>query len=147
MYKNIQKIYEIIYNIDCLICDNNEFFRDLIYINSESEYDKYQKKVIIRLNDKEVIIKDGILLKLNKFYHMLMCLENGDFESDLQMLYWFLRNHDFKFNYLDFSQEIKDIIPIRKEYGVYTKENDTSTAQLESYFKKTHYLLKDLDDL
>lgn len=44
MYKNIQKIYEIIYNIDCLICDNNEFFRDLIYINSESEYDKYQKK-------------------------------------------------------------------------------------------------------
>lgn len=113
MYKNIQKIYEIIYNIDCLICDNNEFFRDLIYINSESEYDKYQKKVIIRLNDKEVIIENGILLKLNKFYHMLMCLENGDFESDLQMLYWFLRNHDFKFNYLDFSQEIKDIIPIR----------------------------------
>lgn len=147
MYKNIQKIYEIIYNIDCLICDNNEFFRDLIYINSESEYDKYQKKVIIRLNDKEVIIEDGILLKLNKFYHMLMCLENGDFESNLQMLYWFLRNHDFKFNYLDLSQEIKDIIPIRKEYGVYIKENDTSTAQLESYFKKIHYLLKDLDDL
>lgn len=78
---------------------------------------------------------------------MLTCLENGDFESDLQMLYWFLKNHDFKFNYLDFSQEIKDIIPIRKEYGVYTKENDISIAQLESYFKKTHYLLKDLDNL
>lgn len=147
MYKNIQKIYEIIYNIDCLICDNNEFFRDLIYINSESEYDKYQKKVIVNLKGKKIIVKDGILLKLNKFYHMLTCLENGDFESDLQMLYLFLRNNDFKFNYLDFSQEIKDIIPIRKEYGVYTKENDTSTAQLESYFKKTHYLLKDLDDL
>lgn len=147
MYKNIQKIYEIIYNIDCLICDNNEFFRDLIYINSESEYDKYQKKVIVNLKGKKIIVEDGILLKLNKFYHMLMCLENGDFESDLQMLYWFLRNNDFKFNYLDFSQEIKDIIPIRKEYGVYIKENDTSAAQLESYFKKTHYLLKDLDDL
>ena len=99
--------------------------RDLIYINSESEYDKYQKKVIIRLNDKEVIIENGILLKLNKFYHMLMCLENGDFESDLQMLQCFLKIHNFKFDYQDLNNEIKDIIPIRKKYGVYTKEDDT----------------------
>lgn len=26
MYKNIQKIYEIIYNIDCLICDNIDIY-------------------------------------------------------------------------------------------------------------------------
>lgn len=147
MYKNIQKIYEIIYNIDCLICDNNEFFRDLIYINSESEYDKYQKKVIVNLNGKKIIVEDGILLKLNKFYHMLMRLENGDFESDLQMLYWFLRNHNFKFNYLDFSQEIKDIIPIRKKYGVYTKEDDAIVQEIKYYFMGIHFLLKELDSL
>lgn len=147
MYRNMQKIDRILYNLDCLICDNNKSLRDLIYINEESGYDKYQEKVIIKLNNKEVVIKDGILFKLSKFYYMLTCLENGDFESDLEMLNCFLRKHEFKFDYQDLSEEVKNIIPIRKEYGVYTKENDAIVQEIKYYFMGIHFLLKELDSL
>lgn len=146
MYRNMQKVDKILYNLDCLICDNNKSLRDLIYINEESGYDKYKEEVVIKLNNKEVVIEDDILFKLSKFYYMLTCLENGDFESNLQMLYCFLRNYEFKFDYQDLSKEVKNIIPIRKEYGVYTEEDDIAVAELEIYFKEIHYLLKDLDD-
>lgn len=147
MYRNIQKVDKILYNLDCLICDNNKSLRDLIYINKESGYDKYQEKVIIKLNNKEVVIEDGILFKLSKFYYMLTCLENGDFESNLQMLYCFLKNYEFKFDYQDLSEEVKNIIPIRKEYGVYTKEDDIIVQEIKYYFIGIHYLLEDLDNL
>lgn len=147
MYKNMQKVDKILYNLDCLICDNNKSLRDLIYINEISEYDKYQEKVIIKLNNKEVVIEDGILFKLSKFYYMLTCLENGDFESNLEMLNCFLRKHEFKFDYQDLSEEIKNIIPIRKEYGVYTKEDDIIVQEIKYYFMGIHYLLEDLDNL
>lgn len=147
MYRNIQKIDKILYNLDCLICDNNKTLRDLIYINEESGYDKYQEKVIIKLNNKEVVIEDGILFKLSKFYYMLTCLENGDFESDLEMLNCFLRKYEFKFDYQDLSEEVKNIIPIRKEYGVYTKEDDIIVQEIKYYFIGIHYLLEDLDNL
>lgn len=147
MYRNMQKVDKILYNLDCLICDNNKSLRDLIYINEESEYDKYKEKVIIKLNDKEIIVEDGILFKLSKFYYMLTSLENGDFESNLEMLSCFLRKHEFKFDYQDVSEEIKNMIPIRKEYGVYVEEDDIAVAELEIYFKEIHYLLKELDDL
>ena len=147
MYRNIQKVDKILYNLDCLICDNNKSLRDLIYINKESGYDKYQEKVIIKLNNKEVIIENGILFKLSKFYYMLTCLENGDFESDLEMLNCFLRKYEFKFDYQDLSEEVKNIIPIRKEYGVYTKEDDIIVQEIKYYFIGIHYLLEDLDNL
>lgn len=147
MYRNIQKVDKILYNLDCLICDNNKSLRDLIYINEESGYDKYQEKVIIKLNNKEVVIEDGILFKLSKFYYMLTCLENGDFESDLEMLNCFLRKYEFKFDYQDLSEEVKNIIPIRKEYGVYTKEDDIIVQEIKYYFMGIHYLLEDLDNL
>lgn len=147
MYKNMQKVDKILYNLDCLICDNNKSLRDLIYINEESGYDKYQEKVIIKLNNKEVVIEDGILFKLSKFYYMLTSLENGDFESNLEMLNCFLRKHEFKFDYQDLSEEIKNIIPIRKEYGVYTKEDDIIVQEIKYYFIGIHYLLEDLDNL
>lgn len=147
MYRNIQKVDKILYNLDCLICDNNKSLRDLIYINKKSGYDKYQEKVIIKLNNKEVVIEDGILFKLSKFYYMLTCLENGDFESDLEMLNCFLRKYEFKFDYQDLSEEVKNIIPIRKEYGVYTKEDDIIAQEIKYYFIGIHYLLEDLDNL
>lgn len=147
MYRNIQKVDKILYNLDCLICDNNKSLRDLIYINEESGYDKYQEKVIIKLNNKEVVIEDGILFKLSKFYYMLTCLENGDFESNLEMLNCFLRKHEFKFDYQDLSEEIKNIIPIRKEYGVYIKEDDIIVQEIKYYFMGIHFLLKELDNL
>lgn len=147
MYRNIQKVDKILYNLDCLICDNNKSLRDLIYINEESGYDKYQEKVIIKLNNKEVVIEDGILFKLSKFYYMLTCLENGDFESDLEMLNCFLRKYEFKFDYQDLSEEVKNIIPIRKEYGVYTKEDDMIVQEIKYYFMGIHFLLKELDSL
>lgn len=147
MYRNMQKVDKILYNLDCLICDNNKSLRDLIYINEESGYDKYQEKVIIKLNNKEVVIENGILFKLSKFYYMLTCLENGDFESNLQMLYCFLRNYEFKFDYQDLSEEVKNIIPIRKEYGVYSKKDDIIVQEIKYYFMGIHYLLEDLDNL
>ena len=147
MYRNIQKVDKILYNLDCLICDNNKSLRNLIYINKESGYDKYQEKVIIKLNNKEVVIEDGILFKLSKFYYMLTCLENGDFESDLEMLNCFLRKYEFKFDYQDLSEQVKNIIPIRKEYGVYTKEDDIIVQEIKYYFIGIHYLLEDLDNL
>lgn len=147
MYRNMQKVDKILYNLDCLICDNNKSLRDLIYINKESGYDKYQEKVIIKLNGKENIVEDGILFKLSKFYYMLTCLENGDFESNLQMLYCFLRNYEFKFDYQDLSEEVKNIIPIRKEYGVYSKKDDIIVQEIKYYFMGIHYLLEDLDNL
>lgn len=147
MYKNMKKIDDILYNLDCLICDNNKSLRDLIYINEESGYDKYKEKVIIKLNNKEIIVGDGILFKLSQFYYMLTCLENDDFESNLQMLYCFLRKYDFKFNYQDLNDEIKDIIPIRKKYGVYNKEDDMIVREIKYYFSGIHYLLEDLDNL
>lgn len=147
MYRNMQKVDEILYNLDCLICDNNKSLRDLIYINKESGYDKYKEKVVVKLNDKEVIIEDGILFKLSQFYHMLTSLENGDFESNLEMLNCFLRKHEFKFDYQDLNNEIKNIIPIRKEYGVYTKEDDIIVQEIKYYFMGIHFLLKELDSL
>lgn len=147
MYKNIQKVDKILYNLDCLICDNNKSLRDLIYINEESGYDKYKEEVVIKLNNKEIIVKDGILFKLSQFYHMLMCLENGDFESDLEMLSCFIKKHEFKFDYQDLSEEIKNIIPIRKEYGVYSKKDDIIVQEIKYYFVGIHYLLEDLDNL
>ena len=147
MYRNMQKVDRILYNLDCLICDNNKSLRDLIYINKESEYDKYKEEVVIKLNDKEIIVKDGILFKLSQFYHMLTCLENGDFESDLEMLSCFLRKHEFKFDYQDLNDEIKNIIPIRKKYGVYTKEDDAIVQEIKYYFMGIHFLLKELDSL
>lgn len=147
MYRNIQKVDKILYNLDCLICDNNKSLRDLIYINKESGYDKYQEKVVIKLNNKEVVIEDGILFKLSKFYYMLTCLENGDFESNLEMLNCFLRKYEFKFDYQDLSEEAKNIIPIRKEYKVYTKEDDIIVQEIKYYFMGIHFLLKELDSL
>lgn len=147
MYRNMQKVDKILYNLDCLICDNNKSFRDLIHINEESGYDKYKEEVVIKLNNKEVVIEDGILFKLSKFYYMLTCLENGDFESNLQMLYCFLRNYEFKFDYQDLSEEVKNIIPIRKEYGVYNKKDDIIVQEIKYYFMGIHYLLEDLDNL
>lgn len=147
MYKNMQKVDKILYNLDCLICDNNKSLRDLIHINEESGYDKYKEKVVIKLNNKEVVIEDGILFKLSQFYHMLTFLENGDFESNLEMLNCFLRKHEFKFDYQDLSEEVKNIIPIRKEYGVYTKEDDIIVQEIKYYFMGIHYLLEDLDNL
>ena len=147
MYRNMQKVDKILYNLDCLICDNNKSLRDLIYINEESGYDKYKEEVVIKLNDKEIIVKDGILFKLSQFYHMLMCLENGDFESDLEMLSCFLRNHEFKFDYQDLSEEIKDIIPIRKECRIYSEEDDIIIREIKYYFMGIHFLLKELDNL
>lgn len=146
-YKNMKKIDEILYNLDCIICDNNKSLRDLIYINKKSGYDKYQEKVIVKLSDKEIIVKDGILFKLSQFYHMLTSLENGDFESNLEMLNCFLRKHEFKFDYQDVNDEIKNIIPIRKEYGVYNKEDDIIVQEIKYYFMGIHFLLKELDDL
>ena len=143
----MQKVDKILYNLDCLICDNNKSLRDLIYINEESGYDKYQKKVIIKLNGKEIIVKDGILFKLSQFYHMLTCLENGDFESDLEMLSCFIRKHEFKFDYQDLSEEVKNVIPIRKKYKVYTKEDDMIVQEIKYYFMGIHFLLKELDSL
>lgn len=147
MYRNMQRVDKILYNLDCLICDNNKSLRDLIHINEESGYNKYKEEVVIKLNNKEVVIEDGILFKLNKFYYMLTCLENGDFESNLQMLYCFLRNYEFKFDYQDLSEEVKNIIPIRKEYGVYTKEDDIIVQEIKYYFMGIHFLLKELDSL
>lgn len=147
MYRNIEKVDKILYNLDCLICDNNKSLRDLIYINEESGYDKYKEEVVIKLNNKEVVIEDGILFKLSKFYYMLTCLENGDFESDLEMLNCFLRKYEFKFDYQDLSEEVKNIIPIRKEYGVYTKEDDIIVQEIKYYFMGIHFLLKELDSL
>lgn len=147
MYRNIQKVDKILYNLDCLICDNNKSLRDLIYINEESGYDKYKEEVVIKLNDKEIIVEDGILFKLSQFYYMLTSLENGDFESNLEMLNCFLRKHEFKFDYQDLSEEIKNIIPIRKEYGVYTKEDDIIVQEIKYYFMGIHFLLKELDSL
>lgn len=147
MYRNMQKVDRILYNLDCLICDNNKSLRDLIYINEESGYDKYKEEVVIKLNDKEIIVEDGILFKLSQFYYMLASLENGDFESNLEMLNCFLRKHEFKFDYQDLSEEIKNIIPIRKEYGVYTKEDDIIVQEIKYYFMGIHFLLKELDSL
>lgn len=147
MYRNMQKVDKILYNIDCLICDNNKSLRDLIYINEESGYDKYKEEVVIKLNNKEVVIEDSILFKLSQFYHMLTSLENGDFESNLEMLNCFLKKHEFKFDYQDLSEEVKNIIPIRKEYGVYTKEDDIIVQEIKYYFMGIHFLLKELDNL
>ncbi len=146
-YKNMKKIDQILGNIDCIITDRNKYFEDLIFINNKFEYDHNKREMVIEFRDKKIILTRGILFKLNMFYQMLYNLDSGDFDSDLQMLNCFLRNFDFKFNYKDLSQEVKDIIPIRKEYGVYTKEDDIAVAELEIYFKEIHYLLKDLDDL
>ena len=142
MYRNMQKVDKILYNLDCLICDNNKSIRDLIYINEESGYNKYKEEVVIKLNSKEIIVKDGILFKLNQFYHMLTSLENGDFESNLEMLNCFLRKHEFKFDYQDVNDEIKNIIPIRKEY-----EDDIIVQEIKYYFMGIHFLLKELDSL
>lgn len=115
-------------------------------LHKNSVFSKMITFNIVEFEDKKIIYKDGILFKLNMFYEMLYNLDSSDFDSDLQMLDCFLRNFDYKFDYNDLSKEVKNVIPIRKEYGVYTEEDDIAVAELEIYFKEIHYLLKDLDD-
>lgn len=122
-----------------------ENYLRLLY--EEYGYDRHKKELVVEFEDKKIIYKDGILFKLNMFYEMLYNLDSSDFDSDLQMLDCFLRNFDYKFNYNDLSEEIKNVISIRKEYGVYTEEDDIAVAELQYYFKEIHYLLEDLDDL
>lgn len=43
-YKNMKKIDEILYNIDCLILDRNKYFEDLVFINDEYGYDRHKKE-------------------------------------------------------------------------------------------------------
>lgn len=78
---------------------------------------------------------------------MLTSLENGDFESNLEMLNCFLRKHEFKFDYQDLSEEVKNIISIRKKYRVYSKKDDIIVQEIKYYFTGIHYLLEDLDNL
>lgn len=115
-------------------------------LHKNSVFSKMITFNIVEFEDKKIIYKDGILFKLNMFYEMLYNLDSSDFDSDLQMLDCFLRNFDYKFDYNDLSEEVKNVIPIRKEYGVYVEEDDIAVAELEIYFKEIHYLLKDLDD-
>lgn len=49
-------------------------------------------------------------------------------------------------NILRFST-MKDIIPIRKKYEVYTKEDDVIVQEIKYYFMGIHFLLKELDSL
>lgn len=81
------------------------------------------------------------------FYEMLYLLDSGDYESDLQMLDCFLQYYNYEFNYQDLSKEVKNIIPIRKEYGIYAKEDDIIVQEIECYFMGIHFLLKELDSL
>ena len=81
------------------------------------------------------------------FYEMLYSLDSSDFNSDLQMLDCFLRNFDYKFDYNNLSEEVKNVIPIRKEYGVYNEEDDIIIQEIKYYFMGIHFLLKELDNL
>ena len=63
------------------------------------------------------------------------------------MLNCFLRNYEFKFDYQDLSEEVKNIIPIRKKYRVYSKKDDIIVQEIKYYFMGIHYLLEDLDNL
>lgn len=65
----------------------------------------------------------------------------------IKMQNCFLRKYEFKFDYQDLSEEVKNIIPIRKEYGVYTKEDDIIVQEIKYYFMGIHFLLKELDSL
>lgn len=145
MYKNMKKIDKILYDLDCLILDKNRCFEDLILFEEDKIVYNHRKRELII--DGKNIIKEDILFKLNMFYEMLYLLDSGDYESDLQMLDCFLQYYNYKFDYQDLSKEIKNIISIRKEYGVYTKEDDIIVQEIKYYFMGIHYLLEDLDNL
>lgn len=95
--------------------------------------------------DYNHVIKNKVLPggKLISDYQIM----TGQGLTDLEMLSCFIRKNEFKFDYQDLSEEVKNIIPIRKKYRVYTKEDDMIVQEIKYYFMGIHFLLKELDSL
>lgn len=66
-YKNMKKINEILYNIDCLILDRNKYFEDLVFINDEYGYDRHKKELIVEFEDLNFYYEDGRPCKIIKY--------------------------------------------------------------------------------
>lgn len=145
MYKNLNKVTEIVNELNC-VYDPIDYFRKLTYFSNYSNLNREDNEMIIYVNDGEKVkITEGPLFKIFKYYVLLQNYD--DFESFLQLLWRFLENFNNEFNFKDLANEVDDVINIRKQYNVYNSEDDEMIEYLKEYFNCIHFLLEELDKL
>lgn len=98
-YKNMKKIDEILYNIDCLILDRNKYFEDLVFINDEYGYDRHKKELVVEFEDKKNMV--GTLKKMiidmidnEKFWETMFEELDKTSQEDWEQ---FVKEHDKKY--------------------------------------------------
>lgn len=145
MYKNLNKVIEVVGRLNCLY-DHIDYFRRLTYFDNYSDLNREDNEMILYVNgDEQVKINEGPLFKIFRYYVLLQNYD--DFESFLQLLWRFLENFNNEFNFKDLANEVDDIVDIRKQYNVYNSEDDEMIKYLKEYFNCIHFLLEELDKL
>ena len=144
-YKNLIKVVEVIDAIESLQ-EVDYMISVLTSFDTNSKYDRSGRFVIIKVDGKEIKIDNGPLFKIFKYYCMLQNYD--DFMGYLDLTNCYLNFFDNKFNFLDLSNEVDEIVNIRKQYNAYNPEIDDEYAQyVKIYFEAIHMLLKMLDEL
>lgn len=111
-----------------------------------SKYDRSNRSMIIKVDGKEISIDNGPLFKIFKYYCMVQNYD--DFDNYLDLIKCYLNFFDNQFDLLDLSNEIDEIIDIRKQYNVYNPEvDDDHIKYIKLCFETIHMLLKMLDEL
>lgn len=145
MYKNLNKIVKVINAIECLN-EVDYMIAVLTSFDTNSKYDRSGRFMTIKVNGKEIQISDGPLFKIFKYYCMLQ--DYDDFMGYLDLTKWYLNFFDNQFNFLDLSDELDEVITIRKQYNAYNPEiDDWYLEAVKQYFKNLHNLLLELDEL
>lgn len=144
-YRNLIKVVNIIDAIESL----NEFDHIIAVLTSfdmSSKYDRSNRSMIIKVDGKEISINNGPLFKIFKYYCMVQNYD--DFDGYLDLIKCYLNFFDNQFDLLDLSNEIDEIIDIRKQYNVYNPEvDDDHIKYIKLCFETIHMLLKMLDEL
>lgn len=144
-YKNLVKIVNVIDAIESLN-EVDYMISVLTSFDTNSEYSRSSRSMVIKTNGKEVEINDGPLFKIFKYCRMVQNYD--DFCGYLDIIKCYLNFFENKFNFLDLSNEVDEIINIRKQYKVYNPEIDDEYVQyIKIYFEAIHMLLKELDNL
>lgn len=95
MYKNMKKIDEILYNIDCLILDRNKYFEDLDFYYEDGrqckiikyEWDGEGKWSYI--SDITIRFADGEVMEHVSGYYLYLT------EESLEKYGWYFKEDDY----------------------------------------------------
>lgn len=94
-YKNMKKIDEILYNIDCLILDRNKYFEDLDFYYEDGrqckiiEYDWSQDGKWSNIRNITIYCLDGEVIENVSAYSIYLT------EESLEKYGWYFKEDDY----------------------------------------------------